>query len=84
MVPLLAVIKQTVTYRLKETKEHVRVNGPLVSLVQHDDRVLGQVAVDQTLSQHHAVRHVLDDSLRTRAVLKPDRVSDLVMGHSGD
>ena len=51
--------------------------GALVGLVQHDDGVLLQVGVDETLAEHHPVRHVLDLRLRTRAVLEPNRVPDL-------
>ena len=50
---------------------------PLVGLIQHDDSILREVGVHETLSQHHSVRHVLDDRLLTRAVLKPNRVPDL-------
>ena len=42
-----------------QAKEYVSVDGPLVSLVQHDNRVLFEIWVNQTLSQEHTVRHVL-------------------------
>ena len=53
------------------------MDGPLVGLVQHDDVVGGQVAVDETLSEQHTLRHVLDLGLRARAVLETDRVANL-------
>lgn len=39
--------------------------------------VLGEVWFTEELPQQHAVRHVLDDRLRARAVLKPNCVADL-------
>lgn len=53
------------------------MDGPLVSFVQHDDGVLAELVVDQTLSQQHAVRHVLDDRLWAGAVLETDGVAHL-------
>ena len=67
------------TDMLHETEENVCVDGSLVGLVQHDDLVLQQISVDQTLPQQHAVRHVLDLRLRAGAVLKADGVAHL--GH---
>lgn len=64
-------------YLLQQTKENISVDGPLVSFIQHDDRVLAQFRVDQALSQQHTVRHVLDDRLRAGAVLKTDGVTHL-------
>lgn len=53
------------------------MNGSFVGLVQHDDAVLCQVSVNQTLPEHHTVRHVLYLRLRARTVLKTNRVADL-------
>jgi len=64
-------------YGFEQTKENVGVYGALMGLVQHDDGILRQVGVNQALAQQHAVRHVLDDRLRARAVLKPNCVADL-------
>ena len=66
-----------VAYLLKQTKEDVSVDRPLVSLIQHDDGVLAQFRVDQTLSQQHTVCHVLDHRLRAGAVLETDGVAHL-------
>lgn len=38
------------THLLEQSKQYVSVDGPLVSFVQHDDRVLLQVSVDEALS----------------------------------
>lgn len=65
------------SHLLEETKQDVSVDRPLVGLVQHDDGVLAQFRVDQTLPQQHTVRHVLDDRLGTSAVLKPDGITHL-------
>lgn len=61
-------------YLLEETKEDISVNGPLVGLIQHDDGVLHQVWVYETLSQQHTICHVLDHCLLACAVLKTDGV----------
>lgn len=53
------------------------MNGSFVGLVQHDDAVLREVPVNQTLPQHHTVCHVLYLRLRARTVLKTNRVTDL-------
>jgi hypothetical protein len=45
--------------------------------------VLTHVGVDEALSLEHAVRHVLDLGIGTRAVLEPDRVSSLVSSRVG-
>ena len=65
------------TYLLHQPEENVCVYGTLVGLVQHDDGVLGEVIVHQTLSQEHPVCHVLDDSLWTGAVFEANGVADL-------
>ena len=67
----------TKAYRLEQAKQDVCVYRPLMGLVEHDDSVLREVGVNETLSQHHSVRHVLNDRLLTRAVLEPNRVADL-------
>lgn len=69
--------RQCLTNRLKQAKENVGVNGAFMGLVQHDDRVLRQVRVNETFSQQHTIRHVLDHCLGTRTVLKTDRVAHL-------
>ena len=53
------------------------MNGPLVSLVQHDDGVLSHLPVNQVLPQQHAVCHVFDLRFRTCAVFKTNRVANL-------
>lgn len=64
-------------YLLEETKQDISVDCPLVGFIQHDNGVLAQLRVDQTLSQQHTVCHVLDHSLRAGAVLKTDSVTHL-------
>mmetsp|Transcript_21861 Transcript_21861/g.43414 ORF Transcript_21861/g.43414 Transcript_21861/m.43414 type:complete len:273 (-) Transcript_21861:754-1572(-) len=49
-----------------------------MSLIEHDHIVSAQLCVQQCLSQQHTVRHVLDDCLWRRTVLKSDRVPDLL------
>lgn len=63
---------------LEETKEDVGGDGTLVRLVEHEHAVLAHVGVDEALSLEHAVRHVLDLGIGTRAVLEPDRVPDFL------
>ena len=63
---------------LEETKEDVGGNGALVRLVEHEHAVLAHVGVDEALSLEHAVRHVLDLGIGTRAVFEPDRVPDFL------
>ena len=62
---------------LEESEEDVCVDGALMSLVQHDDRVLTQLLVQQRLSQQHAICHILDHCLWPCAVLEADGVADL-------
>ena len=64
-------------YLLHEPKEHVSVDGSLMSLIQHDYRVLLEVGVNETLPQQHAIRHVLDHCLRTCDILKTNCVANL-------
>ena len=47
-------------------------------LVEHDDRVLAHIRINETLSLEHTVRHVLDLCLWTRTVLETDRVPDFL------
>ncbi len=64
---------------LHEPEENVGVDRPFVCLVQHDDGVLLEIGVDETLSQEHTVCHVLDDRLRAGHILETDGVADLVL-----
>ena len=50
---------------------------PLVSLIQHNDRVLSEVRVDEALSKQHALCHVFDLCLGARAVFETDCVANL-------
>ena len=49
-----------------------------MSLIQHDDRVLADIRVNETLSLKHAVSHVFDTGLRAGAVLKTDCIPDFL------
>ena len=64
-------------YLFEESEEDVGADGAFVRLVQHDDAVLHEVRVDETLTQKHALRHVLDGRLGARAVLETNRVAHL-------
>mmetsp|Transcript_119154 Transcript_119154/g.337785 ORF Transcript_119154/g.337785 Transcript_119154/m.337785 type:complete len:245 (+) Transcript_119154:1642-2376(+) len=66
------------------------MQGPLVSLVNHHDRVRRHVGLVEEGAEQHPVRHVLDDRAVGRAVLETDVVADLVaelhahlLGHAG-
>ena len=48
-----------------------------MSLIQHDDRILTQLLVQQRLSQQHAICHVLDHRLWSCAVLKANGIANL-------
>ena len=63
---------------LDETEEHVRVQCTLMGLVDHHTRVARQVWLAEELAQQHAVRHVLDDGIVARAILKADGVANLL------
>ena len=65
-------------YLFEESEEDIGADGALVRLIQHDDAVLHEVRVDEALTQQHALSHVLNLCLWTRAVLETDRVADLV------
>ena len=62
---------------LEDAKEHVRVQRALVSFVHDDAAVRVQVALPQRLPQQHTVGHVLDDGVRSRAVLKTNGIANL-------
>lgn len=47
-------------------------------LIEHHQRVSRELRVYKTLSEQHAVRHVLDDSLGRRAVFEADRVANFL------
>lgn len=64
-------------YLLQQPEQDVGVDRSLVSLVQHHDGVLLQVAVDETLSQQHTIRHVLYHRLLTCHVFKTYCVANL-------
>ena len=66
-------------------------------LVEHDDRVLAHIRINETLSLEHTVRHVLDLRLGARTVFETDRIADFLSqptphflghtlrdGHGGD
>lgn len=44
---------------LDQAEEHVGVEGPLVSLVDHHNAVASQVGLGEQLAEKHAVGHVL-------------------------
>lgn len=64
-------------YLLQQSKEHVSVYCSLVRLIQHDDRILCEVRVNQALSEQHPVCHVLDDCFRAGTVLKSNGIAHL-------
>ena len=65
------------THLFEEAKENICMNGPLVSLIQHDYSIGLHVSINQQLSQQHTVCHVLDDSIRTCNILKSNSVPNL-------
>jgi hypothetical protein len=69
---------------LEKTEEHVSGNGTLVCLVEHENRVLRHVGVDETLPLQHTVRHVLDLGLGTGAIFETNRVADLLAETASD
>jgi len=54
------------------------MDGALVGLVEHDDRVLRKGGVEQALTQEHTVCHVGDLGLGAGAVLETNGVADLL------
>ena len=52
---------------LHEAEEHVRVDAPLVRLVEHDRAVFPQRPVADALADEHAVRHEREAAPRRRA-----------------
>mmetsp|Transcript_6522 Transcript_6522/g.22449 ORF Transcript_6522/g.22449 Transcript_6522/m.22449 type:complete len:371 (-) Transcript_6522:170-1282(-) len=63
---------------LQHAQQDVKVERPLVRLVQDHDRVPGQGTVRQGLAQQNSLRGVLDLRLLGGLILKPHRVSDLL------
>jgi len=62
----------------EQAQKNVCMQRPLVCFVHDDGAVLVQIALlpIQEFSQQYSVRHVLDDRVFRRAVLKADRVAD--------
>ena len=82
---------------LEQAEEDISGDRALVSLVEHEHRILRHVGIDEALSLQHTVRHVLDLGLGTCAVLESNGVADLLTettpdllgdalgdGHGGD
>lgn len=65
------------SHLFEQAKQHICVNGALMSLIQDDDTVVLQLIIQQALTQQHTIRHVLDVCLRAGAVLKADGVANL-------
>ena len=65
-------------YIFNQSKQDIRVQRPLVSLINHQHRVRLEVGLAQKLSQQHAIRHVLQNCPVTGTVFKADRVSNLM------
>ena len=63
---------------LHDAEEHIRMDGPLVGLVQHDARIVAHVLIDQRFSKEHTISHVLDLGGVRGAVLESDGVADLL------
>ena len=53
-------------------------------LVQHDHRILAEIWVNKGFSLEHAVCHVFDPRLWARAILKTDRVANLLAETTAD
>lgn len=71
-------MRQVYKLTLEETKQNIGCYGAFMGLIQHNDGILADVWVDETLSLEHTIRHVLDARFRTRAVLETDRVTDFL------
>ena len=71
-------MRQVYKLTLEETKQNIGCYGAFMGLIQHNDGILADVWVDETLSLEHTIRHVLDARFRTRAVLETDCVSNFL------
>ena len=49
--------------------------GPFVSFIHNNAGIFFEVRVTKALPEQHAIRHVLDQSLRRSAVFKADGIS---------
>ena len=52
------------------------MNRTFVSFVEHDDRVLREIWIQQALSQKHTICHILDDGLWRCTIFETDSVTD--------
>lgn len=62
----------------EQAKEHIRRDRSLVSFVKHENTVLRHVWIDKAFPLKHAVGHVFDLGLGTRAVFETDRVANFL------
>ncbi|GIX62582.1 uncharacterized protein BcabD6B2_20170 [Babesia caballi] len=63
---------------LRQPEDDIRVHRALVRLVNHQNRVAGQVRLCHHFPEQHAIRHVLQHGVAARAILEPNSVPDLL------
>ena len=63
---------------LEKTEKYVRMDSALVGLIQHKDRVLAQVGINEALSQKHTFRHIFNFRFWCCTVLKTNGVTDFL------
>src|SRR3546814_17589841 len=67
----------TTHYLLHQCKQDICVDGPLMSLVQHNDSVFVEQRISQAFTHQRAIRHVPDLCSAAGAVVEANRVPHL-------
>lgn len=65
------------TYLFEKTKQDVCMDRTFMGFIQHYDSILSEIRINETLSQHHTICHVLYDSLWTCQIFKTYCITNL-------
>jgi hypothetical protein len=63
---------------LDQREQNIRIERPLMRLVQNDHIILAQQRITETLSDQNSISHIPQLSIPTRFIIEPDRVAHQV------
>ena len=61
----------------EDTEQNICIDGPLMCLIEHNDRILTKVLINEGLPEEHTVSHVLNKSFTWGMILEPDGIPHL-------